>query len=304
MPLFRRFEIPWEKMPAAQGLEGTRRDPAGSLRLRWLGTAGYELTVGKTTLLLDPFVSRPGLLRLLSGRALYSDLSEGRRYYPKADYVLTGHSHYDHLLDVPEIALRTGAAVAGSQSTCALAKARGVPEARVREVPASGAKLKLGDFEVRFVPSLHGRFLLGREPLPGEITHCDHGGHLSARGYRVGGTFGIWMKAGDLTVYHNGSADLIDAELEGLRADVLILGLAGRFATRDYVERLCRLLRPRWIVPTHYDAFFEPLSKGLSLLPGIDLRGFFRQAARFAPGAPVVMPPYEDVAAFPLGGFR
>ncbi|MEW6776043.1 MAG: MBL fold metallo-hydrolase [Bdellovibrionota bacterium] len=296
------FEIPWERSPSALGLEGSRFEEKKHLSLRWLGTAGYEISALGTTVLLDPFVSRPGLPHLLSRSPLIPCEAAGRRYFPKADFILVGHSHYDHLLDVPEIALRTGATVVGSASTCRVARARGVPEDKLREVPPAGGKMRLGSFEVQFIPSRHGKFFFGRVPLDGEITHCPHGEHMPANGYRVGNVFGIWLKAGNLTLYHNGSADLVDAELEGLKAQVHLVGLAGRFATPDYFERLARLLSPEWIFPTHYDAFFAPLEAGLKLLPAINLRDFFRQMERFAPRADVVMPAYEEPVALPLSG--
>ena len=118
----------------------------------------------------------------------------------------------------------------------------------------------------------------------------------------MGGAYGIWLKAGGLTLYHNGSADLIDAELEGLRADVVIIGLAGRFATRQYIPRLTGLLGPKWIVPTHYDYFFSPLEDGLKLLPGINLNGFFGETASAAPRAQIVMPDFNEGVRFPLSG--
>jgi hypothetical protein len=86
----------------------------------------------------------------------------------------------------------------------------------------------------------------------------------------MGGAFGISITARERSLYHNGSADLVDAELEGLTADVLLVGLAGRYATRDYLGRLSGHLSPRMILPTHHDTFFSPLSRGVRLLPGID----------------------------------
>ena len=39
------------------------RGAADGLRIRWLGTAGHVVQTASTTILLDPFLSRPGLLR-------------------------------------------------------------------------------------------------------------------------------------------------------------------------------------------------------------------------------------------------
>ena len=110
----------------------------------------------------------------------------------------------------------------------------------------------------------------------------------------MGGAYGILLRTRGLTIYHNGSADLIDAELGDTRADVLLAGIAGYRATRDYVARLCGLLRPNLVIPSHHDAFFAPLEEGLRLLPGIDLDGFFSEVKAHAPGARLVAPSYEE----------
>jgi L-ascorbate metabolism protein UlaG (beta-lactamase superfamily) len=117
--------------------------------------------------------------------------------------------------------------------------------------------------------------------------------------YRMGGAFGILIESGGLRIYHNGSADLIDAELDGARADVLLVGLAGRKGTRDYLARLCGALAPKLIVPTHHDAFFGPLDGDLRLLPGIDLDGFVADTRAHAPAATVVTPAYDEPLAIP-----
>jgi L-ascorbate metabolism protein UlaG (beta-lactamase superfamily) len=115
----------------------------------------------------------------------------------------------------------------------------------------------------------------------------------------MGGAYGIHVSAGGLALYHNGSADLIDAALAGLRADVLLVGLAGRRGTPGYLARLCEALGPSLVVPTHHDAFFGPMDGGVRLLPGIDLDGFVAEARRRVPAARVVTPDYDEVLAIP-----
>ena len=43
----------------------------------------------------------------------------------RAGLILVGHSHFDHLGDVPWIAKRTGARIAGSRTTALLSRAYG-----------------------------------------------------------------------------------------------------------------------------------------------------------------------------------
>jgi L-ascorbate metabolism protein UlaG (beta-lactamase superfamily) len=271
---------------------------SGSIaQIRWLGTAGHIIEIAGSTLLIDPFLTRPSPRRLLS--PLMPDEEEIRARVPaRVDAVLCGHSHYDHLLDAPTIARMTGALLVGSRSTCHVGRAAGVSAAQLVEIPPDGRTITVGATTIRFVPSLHGRILLHRVPFPGEVT-ISPSLPLPAWRYRMGGAFGISISGGGLRLYHNGSADLVDAALAGTRADVLLVGLAGRRATRSYLARLCGALAPRLIVPTHHDAFFAPLEGGVRLLPGIDLDGFVADARAHAPAARVVTPDYGERLAVP-----
>lgn len=116
------------------------------VRLDWLGVATYRLTVGDTVLFLDAYMDRvPGAPPVGMGTA---DVE-------RADWVLVGHSHFDHLWGAERIALQTGATVIGSHETVRLMREEGVPEEQVLAV-AGGEPLRLSDdIRVRVLPSLH-----------------------------------------------------------------------------------------------------------------------------------------------------
>jgi len=274
-----------------------------SLLIRWLGTAAHVIESETTRIAIDPFVTRPGLRRVAAASLAPNTQEILDRFGTRLDAVLCGHSHYDHLLDAPTIARVTGSKLIGSRSTCAFGRAAGVAESQLIEVPSGGRSITVGDLAIRFIPSLHGRIFLGRVPFPGEVSHVASL-PVRARDYRMGGAFGILIRAKNgeksgASVYHNGSADLVDAELGGEHADVLLIGLAGRQATPDYVARLAHALTPKVIVPTHHDAFFAPLAWGVHLLPNVDLDGFVSDANRLAPRARIVTPDYGETLAVP-----
>ncbi len=274
-------------------------DAGAALRIRWLGTAGHIIDDGTTTVLVDPFLSRPGFRELATQRLVSKEAAILAKLPPKVDAVLIGHSHFDHAQDAPFIAKYTGCLLAGSRTTCNWARAAGVPEAQLVEIPPTGRSFAVGAMTVRFVPSKHGKALFGRIPLPGEVNEIPR--HFAGRihEYKMGGAFGILLKTAAGTVYHNGSADLVDAELTGERADILLACLAGRQGTDRYLLRLATQLQPRLVVPSHHDAFFQPLDEGFFLLPGVDLDGFLNECRLHVPGAQVIAPTYADVIAVP-----
>src|SRR5262249_10499549 len=98
---------------------------AGSVRVTWLGTAGFAVQHDEHVLLLDPYLTRPSLSRCLVA-PLQSDAALVRRLVPRADAIVLSHTHFDHALDTPEIARQTGARIFGSRSAPPRRRAPGV----------------------------------------------------------------------------------------------------------------------------------------------------------------------------------
>jgi L-ascorbate metabolism protein UlaG (beta-lactamase superfamily) len=247
------------------------------ITLRWMGTAAFEICYRGKTLLIDPFASRPSLWRVAAGRPIPSDESETERRFPRANIILIGHSHFDHLMDAPSIARRTGAVIAGSTTACFIAESMGVPKKSLFPQADPPSPFRLSGFDIKFIPSLHGRVVMGRVPYPGILSSIPPKPPVKASDYILGHVYGLHLRAGGISLYHNGSADLIDDNLRGLKADILLLGLAGRFKTRDYVKRMISALEPHIIIPCHYDWFFTSLDTKTRHLPGIKLGHFIRE---------------------------
>ena len=241
--------------------------PAG-LELEWLGVAGYRLTYEGTTVLVDPYVSRVPLLSVILRRPTLPDATLIDRYVRRADAILIGHTHWDHAVDAPAIARRDGATVYGSDSLARLMALHGLDGVIVEP----GRRYEIGPFTVSFTPSRHSKLLFGRKvPFDGPLT-CEDLHGLSPGAYRCGDVFGIRIEVAGTSFYHQGSADLRDdARIEPV--DVFLAGIAGRQVTPHYWRRILPRLDPRVVVPTHYDNFFAPLDKPLSLVRRADLAG-------------------------------
>lgn len=243
----------------------------GSVRVRWLGTAGFAIEHGDHAILIDPYVTRASLGACVSG-ALRPDLAAVARYAPRADAIIVGHTHFDHALDVPAIARRTGALVFGSRSAAALCHAAGVPAGRVRDVeraPGSPPVVaEVGPFRLRFIPSAHSRFLLGRVPFPGDIADCDDV-PMRAERYRCGAVFAVEIQVAGRAVVHLGSAEMTDPAFEKRDPDLVLLCTAGWQSSGDLPERITRALSPRAVLLSHWDDFFRPLDRPVRALPAM-----------------------------------
>jgi L-ascorbate metabolism protein UlaG (beta-lactamase superfamily) len=243
------------------------------LELEWLGVAGYRITYEGQTIYIDPYLSRVGLgdvvrrSRVVVEPGLYERLLDARA--GEVVGVLAGHTHFDHAVDIPAICARYGATAYGSSSLAQLMRIHGQAEQAVVAHPHHA--YELGPFTVRFIPSLHSKLILGvAVPSAGELT-CDHLDGLTASAYKCGDVFAIQIQVAGITIYHQGSADLIEAEVPRGGVDVMLAGIAGRGFTRDYWARILPLLEPKVIVASHFDDFLVPIEgpQGLSLNVGL-----------------------------------
>ncbi len=248
------------------------------LEVEWLGTAGFRLTADGTTVLIDPYVSRPGVREVALDRPLRSSEALVDRHVPRADAVLVGHTHFDHALDVPAISRRDGCAVYGSASLHHLMGLHGLVDSAVQVEPH--APYEVGPFTIRFVPSRHSKLLAGLAvPSGGELT-CDHLDHLNGRAYNCGQVWGIAIEVAGLTLYHQGSADLIDDERLPRGVDVFLCGIAGRAFARGYLPRILTRLEPAVVVPQHWDDFLAPLDAPLGFSLNVNLHRVPDEVAR------------------------
>jgi L-ascorbate metabolism protein UlaG (beta-lactamase superfamily) len=270
---------------ALRQLETDPLDLPAGLEIQWLGVSGYRITYEGRTLYVDPYVSRVPLSYLLRRRAALPDPAAVDRFIPDGQVVgvLVGHTHWDHAVDAPAIARRFGCKAYGSSSLAALMRLHGLEEQAVEVEPYRA--YELGPFEVTFVPSVHSKLVLGLAvPFAGDLT-CEHLDGLAPGAYRCGQVWGIHIAVAGMTLYHQGSADLIDDALRHRGVDVFLAGIAGRNFTERYWERILPRLDPAAVVPTHYDDFFVPLSDSMELMGNArisDLEGEVRGVSRDA----------------------
>ncbi|RZU38314.1 L-ascorbate metabolism protein UlaG (beta-lactamase superfamily) [Fluviicoccus keumensis] len=265
----------------------------GGLEMTYLGTSGFVLKTPQRTVVLDPYLSRANILDTLT-KPLHVQPGLIRKHIPHADDVLIGHAHYDHILDAPALCKLTGARLIGSVAACNVGRAAGLPESQLVETHGR-EDIACGEWTVRGLPSIHGKAIFGRVPLPGDMLtpppwpprfhQLKHGQVLN------------WLvDTGSLKIVHIDSADFIPAELQGIQADVVCLCAIGRKHRPDYVKEVVALLKPKWIVPCHWDTMFTPFEAEPEQIPGVDLAGMVREIE--AEGVRAVVMPMRGKQVF------
>ncbi|MBI2367337.1 MAG: MBL fold metallo-hydrolase, partial [Deltaproteobacteria bacterium] len=164
-------------------------DPSGnaSVVLKWLGNAGWEIQIGQTVILIDPFLTRgeanPGTEWKTDEQAVLSAIK-------RADYIFAGHSHADHIADIPFIAKKFGSKVIGSRTTTNIALTGRVDKSQLITI-RGGEKLDFKEFSVQVIESEHGALVRrGRKQRPKfeEITK-PWSGPITGSSFVEGGSF-------------------------------------------------------------------------------------------------------------------
>ena len=241
------------------------------LRVTFLGVSTLLFDDGDTAILTDGFFTRPGKLRFLFTK-IEPDPDLIARALQRAGIhslaaVLVVHSHYDHAMDAPEVAKRTGAQLVGSQSTANIALGYGFPKEKLTIVGDS-ANMRFGRFQITLLASGH---------VPSRLAPM---GNIENplkppawwRQYKEGGSYSVLIEHDRKSILVQGSAGFKPEALRGRHADVVFLGI-GQLGNQDdasrehYWQQVVAAVRPRRIIPIHWDDFWLPLDQPLVPFP-------------------------------------
>lgn len=263
--------------------------------VRYLGAGGLYLEWQGNALLTAPFFSNPGRLRALGGR-LGSNrvrIDGGLKGMDLRDVraILVGHSHYDHLADVPDVAERFCPKAkifvnrAGAHMLAALDPLQG----RVvsLEDPRTDDWIPLRDDQGRELPIRFRAVETSHAPMfwhlpwsPGEVEKAWTGGwdRRRLRQLRAGRSFAFVIdlmspitREVRFRLYYQdaaspegiGNPDLGD----GRPYDLAVLCMASFQYVKNHPGGILHDLQPRHVLVTHYEDFFRDPRKPLRFVP-------------------------------------
>ncbi|WP_445383662.1 MBL fold metallo-hydrolase [Robiginitalea sp. IMCC43444] len=272
------------------------------LELTYLGTAGWIITDGDFTVLVDPYISRvklgtgPGIspddTRQTVMRSDYfvSDTLLIDSLITKADFILVHHAHFDHLSDVPYIAKKTGAKVVGTETTCNILKGYGIPTEQLYPV-RGGEDYQFEKFSVRVIPSIHSA-LNDKHYLDSRTYSEVPEAPLRVSEFIEGGSLMFLARFSKHKVLTMGSMNFVERELQGIAPDILLAGVnQSQLGLYNYNERLLRVTgNPKVIIPTHWDNFRLPYGFSQEASVNLKLLPFKEDVARLSPETEVIIP--------------
>lgn len=244
------------------------------MKITFFGTTTLLFDDGKDQVLFDAHLTRPSLARYLLGKGstdtAAADAMIRRHRICRLRAVFISHSHHDHVMDLPYLANRTGAQVYGSASALNVARGGKVPEEQLTAF-SGNETFSVGKFRVTVIPSLHSKPTAFNNDL-GQTIDQPLVQPARLRSYKEGGSF-------DFLVEHTGkrylirpSFNYIEGQLDGIRADVLFLGIAGlakadRMTEAKFFAETVDKVRPELVIPIHWDNFFTGFNRPVRGMP-------------------------------------
>lgn len=260
--------------------------------LDWFGCTTFRLSLGEVVVFLDAYIDHvPGADGPVGATAAGIQ---------KADWILIGHSHFDHLWGAETIAVNTGATIIGSYETNRYMREAGVPDEQL--IPVSGGEhIPLGEGVTAHVfPALHScwwapyndehpnspcfrseelDYFVRKKLMSENMGEAMRGLDAPAEQHLAesinadggdGGTYAYLIETPEGTLFFKDTPGHWSGIMEKISANVAVLGVSGRphvdgathqGSLADFVVSECNFLGARRFIPCHHDNYLPGFSR-------------------------------------------
>jgi L-ascorbate metabolism protein UlaG (beta-lactamase superfamily) len=246
-----------------------------TLAIRWTGFSNFELVYNGRIILLDAYFDRGSVFPPLGFKA--ADVK-------KADVILIGHGHVDHMSDAASVGASTGAVVVGAPVTTEKLLTQPIDAKQVRTVTGRGGELlEFDGFKVEPILGRHGDppaqlvdafdRALRSVTTPMTDAQVAEQGFIRQRGISdrrvlTEGTIAylITLDDGFRIMYRDSGGRVTDFEKAAMervgRVDLAIVAVAASYlntlTTEQALEHM-RTYKPDVYMPAHHDGSYNNL---------------------------------------------
>lgn len=238
------------------------------MKVSYLGTTMLLFDDGVDQVLFDAHLTRPSKLQFAFGKlttdretvdAVLADFPMDR-----LRAIFISHTHFDHVMDAAYIAGKTGAVLYGSESAGNVGRGGGLDETQLRRFDPAES-YGVGGFTIRVIPSIHSKPNLFNNDL-GQVIGNPLPQPARGKDYKEGGSFDFYITHGEQSFLIRPSYNFIPHQLDGIRADVLFLGIAGlgkagEAEQRAFFAETVEKTGAKIVIPLHWDNFMKSFRK-------------------------------------------
>lgn len=266
------ISLAWRDRPALSDLNwppvNSDQPAAAQVTATWFGISTLLFDDGETQILIDGTFTRVSAADLLLQRKIGSDIGTINHImdeyrFERLAAIVPVHAHFDHAIDVGNVANRSAALVLGSESIANIARGAQVPVDQY-QILADRESRHFGNFTVTTVSSEHVPMgFSGGGWYPGDITEpLVQPARPSA--WRRGAAVTVIVAHPLGTTIVQGSAGYREGQLEAFAADTVFLSVAGLASQgREFAERywneIVTTSGAERVIAVHFDDFTQPL---------------------------------------------
>lgn len=268
--------------PVPKELEGNIYSNDKELKITYFSTACLLIEYQNFSILTDPFISNHGWKDLLFNGMDKSYAQEHDEKIPdmsNVKLVIAGHSHYDHIADIPYFSnkINKDALIMGNQSMLNIFANQGIKQQMLSIESLAGDYITMGEWI--YLPDSNIRI------MPFKSQHMAHIGkiHFGSGGVeepleKLPSNFNNWREGQNLTfiidllsndtilkrIYmqsspHPSPVGLPPREILTEKSiDLAILGTVKINILESYLFNYIEYLNPNEVFLCHWDNFFEP----------------------------------------------
>jgi len=241
--------------------------------MKWFGATCLLFEDEKTRLIVDPFVTRVPLHKVLFNSKVESNKERVRKYFGPSDkktVIFISHTHYDHVLDLPEVMrLNPKALVYGTKDVIPILSANKINLERLKVVK-EGSAISFDQFNVNFFEVRHTNLPMNIEFARGVSKISKDSG---ARDFKMESNLSFFLKHKEKKILFHPTAIPREYPAFG-EIDLLIVGLTSKNID-ELKEKLIAKIKAKKVYPVHNDNFFIDFEKKLRKMPFYPTLGSF-----------------------------